>query len=1017
MGCLTEAQLRGLAEGALTPGAERACRQHLGHCLRCGARLARGPQRPAATPVPCAPGRATPSRTPSTRSLGEAAAPSGTVLLPPATPPPPADGGGAPALLPAAPLQPGAPAHGTLLGRYLLLERLGAGGMGQVYAAYDPRLDRKVAVKLLLPHPADATAEARARLLREAQAMARLAHPHVLPVHDAGEVDGRVFIAMGLVEGATTLRAWLGGAPRSWREVVRVFLDAGRGLAAAHRAGLVHRDFKPDNVLLDREGRVFVTDFGLARTGAEWPADPLQGPGQGAGAAQPPPSSGLLGAAVTRADSLVGTPGYMAPEQWRGEGLDGRADQFAFCASLYLALWGLRPFSGGGPQALHLQAAQGQVRPPPREPRVPARLRQAVLRGLSAEREARFPDMEALLAVLADDPRVRLRRAAAPAGLALLCALALGTPRLLALRAGAACRAEAGAFSRAWDGARQAQVEAALRGSGRPYATDAWLGVKGALDGYGAAWARMQEEACVATRVEGEASERVLGLRTACLEERVQAARALTEVLARADAAVAERAVEAARSLPALSPCADVDALVREGPPPPGAAEARAELRAELARAHALHETGRYREAAALAAGLAGRAARGGHAALEAEALHRAGAARMAYGEPGPAEADLKAALHAAERAGSEGVKARALLRLVNLLGWEPSRTREAHEWSALAHALLSRMPGEGALLAELHSLDGATWRTAGDHRQAEAASRRALEVLSRTGRTGGPEAGLLHHFLGAALERQGRYGEALVEHRRAVALTAGALGPEHPRMANLLGSMGAALDGLYRLEEALEVKRRALAIEERALAPDALAVAISLNNVASTLMRMRRYAESVAPLERSLALRERAFGPGHSRTVLPRYNLGYAHARLGNDGAAWRHYAGAMAVARRALPPRHAYVGHLLQGMGDVRARQRAWGEALPLLERALALRESLQSAPDELGETRASLGRALWESGRQPRRARALLARAWEDLSRPGGEPLLEDFRAWLRRAGLPVPPPPPPPGEALP
>ncbi|HYO70315.1 MAG TPA: serine/threonine-protein kinase [Archangium sp.] len=213
--------------------------------------------------------------------------------------------------------------RGALVGRYMVLEKLGAGGMGVVYAAYDPELDRKLALKLL--HPGSDPVEksgGQARLMREAQAMARLAHPNVISLFDVGVWSGRVFIAMELVEGPS-LRDWLKQASHSWREVVEVFIAAGRGLAAAHAAGLVHRDFKPDNVLLGREGRVRVLDFGLARPASateESLAMPAELPLSERG-------SSPLDTPLTRVGLVIGTPAYMAPELYSGGVFDARSDQ------------------------------------------------------------------------------------------------------------------------------------------------------------------------------------------------------------------------------------------------------------------------------------------------------------------------------------------------------------------------------------------------------------------------------------------------------------------------------------------------------------------------------------------------------------------------------------------------------------------------------------------------------------------------------------------------------------------
>ncbi|WP_224240486.1 protein kinase domain-containing protein [Hyalangium gracile] len=283
------------------------------------------------------------------------------------------------------PLRPGA-----VLGRYVISRVLGVGGMGVVYAAEDPRLGRKVALKLLRSTLADA-GERQARLLREAQAMASLSHPNVLPVFDLGTEGGQVFLAMELVEGPT-LAGWLRDRQRPWRQVLGLFLEAGRGLAAAHRAGLVHRDFKPANVLVGADGRPRVTDFGLVRMeAAEEPAGML------ALAAGAEPS-------LTRAGAVPGTPAYMSPEQLAGRPVDARGDQFSFCVALYEALYGLRPFAADAP-AEH----RWTLRRPERGPRLPRAVKAALARGLALEPGERFASMDALLEALSRAPAPRGR--------------------------------------------------------------------------------------------------------------------------------------------------------------------------------------------------------------------------------------------------------------------------------------------------------------------------------------------------------------------------------------------------------------------------------------------------------------------------------------------------------------------------------------------------------------------------------------------------------------------------------
>ncbi|MEM7151303.1 MAG: FG-GAP-like repeat-containing protein [Myxococcota bacterium] len=320
------------------------------------------------------------------------------------------------------------------ISRYLLLRPLGSGGTGVVYDGYDPELARRVAVKVLRSgsKDVDAVARARARFVREAQSIARLSHANVIGVYDVGtysasELSGPlepmappedsdetgVFIVMELVEGSD-LASWLGRGPRSWREVVEVFLEAGEGLDAAHRAGLIHRDFKPANVLLGDDGRVKVVDFGLAltyggsitgsRTGEGTPMPVDEG-------SEPEPSVKSVALdKLTRTGVILGTPAYMAPEQHRGDPADQEADQFAFCASLYRALYGVHAFEGRSIETLFVSKTRGQIRTPPEKVRVPAWVHRVVLRGLEPDPRQRFANMAALLQALRADPVRRVKR-------------------------------------------------------------------------------------------------------------------------------------------------------------------------------------------------------------------------------------------------------------------------------------------------------------------------------------------------------------------------------------------------------------------------------------------------------------------------------------------------------------------------------------------------------------------------------------------------------------------------------
>ncbi len=298
---------------------------------------------------------------------------------------------------------------GSVVDRYIVVERLGAGAMGVAYSAYDPKLDRKVALKLLRHRAGGDPLLRQERLVREAKAIAKLSHPNIVGLFDVGVHLGEVFLAMEYLSGGT-LKRWLGAERRPWRDVLKMFIDVGRGLDDAHAAGLIHRDFKSENVLLDKSGVPKIVDFGLVRLAESVEAelandeifdDELDSPSTASGSGFEP---------LTRTGALLGTPAYMAPEQFLGKVADARTDQFAFCVSLYHALYGERPFTGESVAEIAASVMRGLVRPAPADSAVPGWLRKVVLRGLSTAPALRFPSMSALLHALAADPVARRRR-------------------------------------------------------------------------------------------------------------------------------------------------------------------------------------------------------------------------------------------------------------------------------------------------------------------------------------------------------------------------------------------------------------------------------------------------------------------------------------------------------------------------------------------------------------------------------------------------------------------------------
>ncbi|MCH9687522.1 MAG: serine/threonine protein kinase, partial [Deltaproteobacteria bacterium] len=389
---------------------------------------------------------------------------------------------------------------GSAIGRYVVLYRLGRGGMGVVYAAYDPQLDRKVAVKLLRRTDSRPKShESHGRMLREAQALARLSHPNVVAVHDAGLLDGQVFVAMDFVDGET-LRRWLKSKPRHSREIVNAFVQAAEALTAAHAAEIVHRDFKPDNAIIGRDGRVQVLDFGLARLHNDTPVDREP-------ALEPPSAADTEGDGEARRQ---GTPAYMAPEQHDRKRVGPAADQYSFCVSLWEALCERPPFAGKD-DVLVDNIKAGRLTEPARG-KLSGHLRKILRRGLSADPRARYPSMRALLLELRRDPGRHRRRASAGLG---AIALVGGGAAIYANVAAqpTPCSAAEQRMESVWGAQRRARVGAALGGAARGHAAHTREATTRALDDYATRWTDAYVESCEATHVRHEQSEALLDLR------------------------------------------------------------------------------------------------------------------------------------------------------------------------------------------------------------------------------------------------------------------------------------------------------------------------------------------------------------------------------------------------------------------------------------------------------------------------------------------------------------------------
>jgi len=510
--------------------------------------------------------------------------------------------------------EPGTETHtqvrrGATIGRYVVLGWVGNGAMGDVYSAYDPDLDRKLAIKLLRVKRGSSVngLDGKTRLLREAQAIAKLSHPNVVVVHDVGTFEDRVFIAMEFIEGGT-LNFWLHAQPRSWREILKVFIAAGRGLQHAHEANLVHRDFKPDNVMVRVDGEVRVMDFGLVRY-----IDVIDNEAEGEPAVNSPLANLPVGPETTRAAMaldatidlnrppsipaslqavqsrltqtgvVLGTPAYMAPEQFVGQTVDARTDQFAFCVALYEALFGVRPFDGATMSELTGNVLAGHVRQTPQRSQVPLAIARALRRALSVAPAERYPSMTELLAELERHahPRRNLVMGMA-AGFAVLAVLAGGLG-WRELDRESLCALPEERFEGVWEtsgrnGSRRAAIEFMFRTAGQENSkissgrSTSWgwannrsrvsyTSASHLLDKYVRDWLTTYKDACEATNYRKDQSAQVLDLRMSCLNDRFNELRGLSDMLVAPSSQLIENAGQAAAALGSLDQCSNVDVL------------------------------------------------------------------------------------------------------------------------------------------------------------------------------------------------------------------------------------------------------------------------------------------------------------------------------------------------------------------------------------------------------------------------------------------------------------------------
>lgn len=880
------------------------------------------------------------------------------------------------------------------IGRYVTIRTVGSGGMGTVWEAYDQQLGRRVALKLL-NSISDQRQDMVERLQREAQALARLSHPNVVTVYEVGEDDGRGYISMEFVDGPD-LREYC--HDRDWRRTLDVFMDAGRGLAAAHAAGIFHRDFKPSNVLVGADGRVRVLDFGLARALGKTPtvrdaelSDLRSG------------QTDSLDRSMTAAGAVMGTPAYMSPEQHLGAPTDDKSDQFSFCVAMFEALYGKRPFRGDTIAALSFNVMQGKIEVPDDAPSVPAFMHRALVRGLSVDVDARYPSMDGLLRALYADPAARRRRWWQIGAVVGVLGLGAGIgARLTAAPATTPqpepCTGAEAAMSEVWHDGRRSEIGEAFAATERAYAAGTWTRTAAAIDAHAGAWTDEHTAACRATRVTGEQSEAKMDERIGCLHRQRDRLDALLTALARADDDSIARAIDSVRALPPPDKCqSPPDA----GAPPtePDRARWAASIEAALPPIRAAIDVGRYAEArAALAPWVAPTDALD-HPPVTAEV--RSLQAELADA-PRVGRDLLEEALWAATAAGDSARALGLATRLAIKVGYRIADREGGERWLAFGRALLRRRGDDPDARAHLDGAEGTILVAAGAYAEALQAHGRARARWAEDERHATRLASVLLD-MGAAHVALGEVDEAITLGKEALRLRREVYGDDHPEVAMALRELGNAIGHTPDTDAALPKLQEALTIREASDGPDSIEVAVLLDDIGRMLRRKGDLQGAIDRHDEALTIWEAKLGDPHADLAVSLLNIGYTFAAAGRHEEALKHQKRALKMFVAAAGPEHPYVIYASNSVGSSLVELERFAQARPVLRHALTL-SHVTVDPTLFAETRFTLAHALDDdpaATTAQRQEAVALARAARDSYATQAErwgPQIEQIDAWL-------------------
>jgi tetratricopeptide (TPR) repeat protein len=716
---------------------------------------------------------------------------------------------------------------------------------------------------------------------------------------------------------------------------------------------MVHRDFKPSNVLVGKTGRICVLDFGLARAASTTPPPPEEA---GTSTHRAPlkrsspesSSSGLLAVALTELGTISGTPKYMAPEQLRGDVLDARTDQFSFCVALYEALYRSVPF--GSPQALASAAAVPAE--PPKDTEVPTWVRRVVLRGLSHDPAQRFPSMDALLEALTHDPRVARRKWAAALGAVGLVAVATGALYQSTVRQRARCKGSDARLEGVWDANVKDRVLKAFLATQRSYAGDVWSLVERTLDTYAREWTTQATEACEATHLRREQSEEVLLERMGCLELRLEGLSGMAKLLSAADAALVERAPEAIHQLASPRDCADVAALLRARTRGPQDEESRAKhvaVRKLLVQARTHDSAGQWPKAMELAQSAQAAAAPLADRALDAEVLEVKGWVQVEMGDFKAGAETLADASFAAVAGDNNEALALAASKLVFVFGDRLRDFAQGALWSRHAAAVLERALAKPPLEA------------------ANGLVPKAYVVplslyLNNTG--------LMHMW-------KNEPAEALKWLEPGVSVYERNEGPLHPEVAKIRNNIGVALMFQAQYDKAREVIQRSFDAHRQTLGGAHPYIAMYLLNMGESWAAQGAHERALGLYVQALKIWKDAYGELHPYVATAVEHEGGALLAVGKPREALTAFERALAIHHKLEGPNGPRSTAALAGIGRAKFALGEVADGVMQMERALALGGDVDD-PRSLAHTRFALARALDQQRRDKPRAVALAREA---------------------------------------